>query len=134
MKNAIVIFSGGPDSTAAAYWAINEGYEVELLTFRFADNGSQNGELHSAKEVSKELDLQHNFIDFTSPLHQFSSQSRVPSPPPTLPPRNRERTPRRARGLARGLRSPPGSDPRGTVAELRADRKPAPPALAAGCR
>ncbi len=77
MNKVIVIFSGGPDSTAAAQWAVSKGYPVELLTFQFTNGRSQDGELHSAKEVSKELGLQHTILDFSSPMHLFSSQSRV---------------------------------------------------------
>ena len=77
MKKALVIFSGGPDSTAAAQWAVSKGYSVELLTFKFTNGTIQDGELNSAKEVSKELGLQHSILDFSSPMNLFSSQSHV---------------------------------------------------------
>ncbi len=41
-QKAIVIFSGGPDSTAAAKYALERGLNVELLTFQF-DTDQQYG-------------------------------------------------------------------------------------------
>jgi 7-cyano-7-deazaguanine synthase len=69
-KKAIVIFSGGPDSTAAALWAISQGYEIELLTFQFKHK-AQYGELRSAFEVAKALNAPHTILDFKSPLGVF---------------------------------------------------------------
>lgn len=76
MKNAVVIFSGGPDSTAAALWALEQGCKVKLLTYQF--NGhEQNGELNSAMQIAKTLKLPHSIIDFKSPMSVFSSDVRV---------------------------------------------------------
>jgi 7-cyano-7-deazaguanine synthase len=69
-KKAIVIFSGGPDSTAAALWAMSKGFEIELLTFQFKYK-AQYGELRSACEVAKALNVPHTIIDFKSPLGVF---------------------------------------------------------------
>src|SRR5437762_4500981 len=77
MKKVIVIFSGGPDSTAAAKWAMLQEYDVELLTFKFTDTNLQDGELFAAKEISGKLNLNHTIVDFSSPMHLFSPQSRA---------------------------------------------------------
>lgn len=73
---AIVILSGGPDSTSAALWALEEGYEVELVSFQFR-NESQYGELKSAIAVADELELPHRIIDFKSPMHVFTEYMHV---------------------------------------------------------
>lgn len=73
---ANVIFSGGPDSTAAALWAIENGYDVNLLTFHFKHE-EQYGELFAAKKVADFLKLPHMLIDFKSPMHAFSDDIRI---------------------------------------------------------
>lgn len=70
MKKAIVIFSGGPDSTAAVLWAISNGYSVELVTFQF-HNEQQYGEIRQSMVIARLLGLPHFIIDFKSPLHAF---------------------------------------------------------------
>jgi 7-cyano-7-deazaguanine synthase len=72
---AIVIFSGGPDSTAAALWAINQGYEVELLTFQFKNEDSY-GEIKASMDIAQALKLKHKIVDFKSPLHMFTHRIR----------------------------------------------------------
>lgn len=73
MKKAIVIFSGGPDSTAAVLWGIEQGYELELVTFIF-NLEKQYGELYASMRIANELKLPHKLIDFKSSLHAFSDQ------------------------------------------------------------
>lgn len=73
---AIVIFSGGPDSTAAALWAMVHGYEVELVTFQFR-NEAQYGELGSAMRVAHLLNLPHTIIDYKSPMNVFSTNMHI---------------------------------------------------------
>jgi len=62
MKRALVLFSGGPDSTAAALWGIDNKYEVELLSFLFKLRET-NRELRSAMNVAHRLSLKHTIID-----------------------------------------------------------------------
>src|SRR5205085_8353760 len=69
-KTAIVVFSGGPDSTAAVLWALAEGYQIELLTFQFK-NKEQYGELRSAMKVAELLKVPHTVFDFKSPMQHF---------------------------------------------------------------
>lgn len=66
-EKVVVVFSGGPDSTAAAKWAIEEGYEPELVSYRF-DDDEQYGEMRSAIKVAERLGAEHTIIDFKSPL------------------------------------------------------------------
>jgi 7-cyano-7-deazaguanine synthase len=75
-EKAVVVFSGGPDSTAAALWAASEGYEVELLTFQFR-NESQYGELSAAMQVARTLGRRHTIFDFKSPMAHFGSEVQV---------------------------------------------------------
>jgi 7-cyano-7-deazaguanine synthase len=70
MTKAIVVFSGGPDSTAAALWAVENGYTPHLLTFNFK-GAKQYGELLASMLVAKELGLCHTIIDFQSVMSSF---------------------------------------------------------------
>jgi 7-cyano-7-deazaguanine synthase len=76
MKDAVVIFSGGPDSTAAALWAVSNGYSPELLTFLFK-NRQQYGELKAAISVAGILDFKHTLLDFKSPMELFEPNAHI---------------------------------------------------------
>lgn len=69
-KRAAIVFSGGPDSTAAALWALANGLAPTLLTFRLKGE-QQYGELFSAMKIADLLHLPHAVIDFTSPMASF---------------------------------------------------------------
>ena len=71
-KKAVVVFSGGPDSTAAALWAMQAEFDVELLTFQFR-NKEQYGELKASYDVASYLGLPHSIFDFRSPMQHFPS-------------------------------------------------------------
>jgi 7-cyano-7-deazaguanine synthase len=71
MSRGIVVFSGGPDSTAAALWAIEQGIEVELLTFQ-TKGSEQYGELYASMTVAAALKLPQTIVDFKEPLTIFS--------------------------------------------------------------
>ncbi|WP_281503805.1 7-cyano-7-deazaguanine synthase [Arenibacter sp. F26102] len=62
MSKSLVLFSGGPDSTAVLLWALRNDLDPELLTFRFFDNW-QNGELKSAMNIANEMDITHTIVD-----------------------------------------------------------------------
>jgi len=70
MKKAVVVFSGGPDSTASVLWALENDYEVNLLTFQFKAQ-RQYGELLASMIVASTLQLHQTIIDFKSPLEVF---------------------------------------------------------------
>ncbi len=72
--DAIVVFSGGPDSTAAALWAVDNGFDVELMTFQFW-NQRQYGEIRASFEVAQLLHHKHTLFDFKSPMQFFDGVS-----------------------------------------------------------
>jgi len=76
MSDAVVIFSGGPDSTAATLWAIEKGFDTELLTFQFAGQ-KQYGEIFAAMVIARLLNRPHTILDFKSPLDSFSPMMRI---------------------------------------------------------
>jgi 7-cyano-7-deazaguanine synthase len=67
-KRAIVVFSGGPDSTAALMWALSNGYDPKLVTFQFTDK-KQDGELYAAMTLAKYFGLTHKIVDIKSLLY-----------------------------------------------------------------
>ena len=72
MVRAVVIFSGGVDSTAAALWAMDQQYEeIELLTYRFSDERRQYGEIALSINVAKHLNISHTIIDISIPVPAF---------------------------------------------------------------
>lgn len=84
MEDAVVIFSGGPDSTAAALWAIENNFSAELLTFQFK-NKEQYGEIKSAISIASILDLPHTIFDFKSPMQHFKPNAHIMMHAGTVP-------------------------------------------------
>ncbi|ELY72700.1 7-cyano-7-deazaguanine synthase [Natrinema pallidum] len=74
--DAAAVFSGGPDSTAAALWAKENGYDVELVSYQFHDE-KQYGELRSAMKVAELLDMEHTVIDFKAPTNAFGENAQM---------------------------------------------------------
>lgn len=62
MPSSYVMLSGGPDSTALAYWAINEGREFDCLYLAYGHPAKQN-ELAVATAVSKKLNRRLVVLD-----------------------------------------------------------------------
>ncbi len=56
MPKAIVLFSGGIDSTTALYWALAEGFEVIALSFNYQGRAQQ--ELQAARRLIQALNVQ----------------------------------------------------------------------------
>ncbi|RIW35072.1 7-cyano-7-deazaguanine synthase QueC [Bacillus salacetis] len=71
MKNekALVVFSGGQDSTTCLIWAKKEFKEVEAVTFNYGQRHLD--ELACAKEIAEEFNIQHHVLDM-SLLNQLS--------------------------------------------------------------
>lgn len=65
MKNekAIVVFSGGQDSTTCLFWAKVQFKEVEAVTFDYGQRHA--AELDCAKAIAKELNVRHHVLDMT---------------------------------------------------------------------
>src|SRR5690606_21445790 len=63
MKNdkALVVFSGGQDSTTCLFWAREKFAEVEAITFAYGQRHIQ--ELEAAKEIANDLQVPHHQLD-----------------------------------------------------------------------
>lgn len=70
MRKCIVVFSGGPDSTAAALWAQDQGFEVELLTLHFY-SPSQDSEVAAAGNVAQSMGIKHTIADLRCLMPTF---------------------------------------------------------------
>lgn len=70
-KKAIVLFSGGLDSTTCLYWAISQGYTCETLTVTYRQRHAR--EITSAKKIAEKLGVKTHFIDVKLPWLASSS-------------------------------------------------------------
>jgi 7-cyano-7-deazaguanine synthase len=60
-RHAVVIASGGLDSTAVAYWLADKGSQLTLLSF---DYGQRHGkELEHAARIAERLGARHEVVD-----------------------------------------------------------------------
>ena len=71
MKNekAIVVLSGGQDSTTCLFWAMQQFNEVEAVTFNY--NQRHMAEIICAESIAEELGIKHHILDM-SLLHQLA--------------------------------------------------------------
>jgi len=60
-EKAIVVFSGGQDSTTCLFWALQTFNDVETVTFNY--NQRHAAEIDCAKEIAKELGVKHHILD-----------------------------------------------------------------------
>lgn len=63
MKNekAVVVFSGGQDSTTCLFWALQNFREVEAVTFNY--NQRHKLEIEVAESIARELGVNHHLLD-----------------------------------------------------------------------
>ena len=71
-EKAVIILSGGIDSTTLCYKYARDNYDIYSLTIIYGQRHSR--EVESAKEVAKSLGISHKVIDL-SPLKQLLSGS-----------------------------------------------------------
>ena len=64
-KKAIVLFSGGLDSTTCLYWAIAHGYKCEALTVSYGQRHDR--EVLAAQMIARNLGVKHHLITLNLP-------------------------------------------------------------------
>jgi 7-cyano-7-deazaguanine synthase len=62
-SKALVVFSGGQDSTTCLFWALKNFAEVEVVTFNYGQRHVL--EIECAKEIAKELHVHHHILDMS---------------------------------------------------------------------
>ncbi|QTC42222.1 7-cyano-7-deazaguanine synthase QueC [Bacillus sp. V3] len=62
-EKALVVFSGGQDSTTCLFWAKKEFREVEAVTFNYGQRHA--AELDCAKEIAEDLNVPHHTLDMS---------------------------------------------------------------------
>jgi 7-cyano-7-deazaguanine synthase len=63
MKKAVIIFSGGQDSTTCLGWALNRFDVVEAITFNYGQKHSI--EIEQSKKICKKLSVKQTLIDIS---------------------------------------------------------------------
>lgn len=62
-EKAVVVFSGGQDSTTCLYWAKQNFAEVETVTFKYGQRHALETEIAAA--ISEELGVRHHLLDMS---------------------------------------------------------------------
>ena len=62
-NSALVVFSGGQDSTTCLFWALQKFDKVETITFNY--NQRHKNEIDCAINIAKELNVPHRVIDMS---------------------------------------------------------------------
>lgn len=60
-EKAVVVFSGGQDSTTCLFWALKTFKEVAAVTFDYDQRHKE--EIECAKSIAKELHVDHHILD-----------------------------------------------------------------------
>lgn len=71
MKKAVIIFSGGLDSTTILYYAISQGFEAHPITFDYGQR--HRVEIEVAKKTAASLELSHKI--FSVSIADFGGSS-----------------------------------------------------------
>ncbi len=58
---ALVVFSGGQDSTTCLFWAMKKFEHVEAITFHY--NQRHKAEIECAKSIAREWNIPHQILD-----------------------------------------------------------------------
>lgn len=83
VKKAVVLFSGGLDSTTCLYWALAHGYVCEALTVAYGQRHER--EVQAARKITQALGVKHHFITLDLPWLKVSSLVDVSAPIPDVP-------------------------------------------------
>jgi 7-cyano-7-deazaguanine synthase len=62
-EKAVVVFSGGQDSTTCLFWALQKYDVVEAITFNYGQRHKK--ELEVAENIAKELGVKHRILDLS---------------------------------------------------------------------
>jgi len=62
-EKAVVVFSGGQDSTTCLFWALERFAEVEAVTFDY--NQRHRLEIEFAQNIANELGIKHHILDMS---------------------------------------------------------------------
>jgi len=62
-QSALVVFSGGQDSTTCLFWAMKKFDRVEAITFNY--NQRHKAEIDCAIKITKEFDIPHMVVDMS---------------------------------------------------------------------
>lgn len=65
-KKALVIFSGGQDSTTCLYWALNKYKEVEAISFIYGQK--HNIEIEQSKKILEKAGVKQTIVDLGTSL------------------------------------------------------------------
>ncbi|WP_053220217.1 7-cyano-7-deazaguanine synthase QueC [Virgibacillus senegalensis] len=62
-NKAVVVFSGGQDSTTCLFWAMENFDEVEAVTFDYQQRHQE--EIDVARDIAAELNIKHTVLDMS---------------------------------------------------------------------
>lgn len=79
-KKAVVLFSGGLDSTTCLYWARSQGYTCETLTVTYGQRHAR--EVQSAQSIAARLGVKAHWLDIKLP---WLTQCSLTNPAVALP-------------------------------------------------
>lgn len=71
-EKAVVVFSGGQDSTTCLFWALKNFKEVDTVTFDY--NQRHSAEIETAKKIADELGVKNTVLDM-SLLNQLTANA-----------------------------------------------------------
>lgn len=62
-QKALIVFSGGQDSTTCLFWAMEQFGEVEAVTFDYGQR--HTAEIDCAKSIAAQLGIRHHILDMS---------------------------------------------------------------------